>query len=69
MLFWDPLMKAAAFGLLGRYEEGRQAAKNLLTLKPDFPSRGRVLIKHYIKFEDIVERTIDGLSKVGLKIE
>jgi len=69
MLFWDPLMKAAAFGLLGRYEDGKRAAEELLKLKPDFPSRGRILIKHYIKFEDIVERTIDGLSKVGLKIE
>jgi len=68
-LFWDPMLKAATFGLLGRYEEGRQAAKSLLTLKPDFPSRGRILIKHYLKFEDIVERTINGLSKVGLKIE
>lgn len=69
MLFWDPLIKAATFGLLGRYEEGRQAVKNLLTLKPDFPSRGRVLIEHYIKFEDIVEQLINGLSKVGLNIE
>jgi len=69
MLFWDPLIKAATFGLLGRYEEGKRAAEELLKLKPDFPSRGRILIKHYIKFEDIVERTIDGLSKVGLKIE
>jgi len=69
MLFWDPLIKAATFGLLGRLKEGKQAVDNLLKLKPDFPSRGRILIKHYIKFEDIVERTIDGLSKVGLKIE
>jgi TolB-like protein len=68
-LFWEPLMKAATFGLLGRYEEGKRAAEELLKLKPDFSSRGRILIKHYIKFEDIVERTIDGLSKVGLKIE
>ena len=68
MLFWDPLIKAATFGLLGRYEEGKRAAEKLIKLKPDFPSRGRVLIKHYIKFEDIVERTIDGLAKVGLKI-
>ncbi len=69
MLFWDPLLKAATFGLLGRYEDGKRAAEELLKLKPDFPTRGRVLIKHYIKFEEIVERLIDGLSKVGLKIE
>ena len=69
MFFWDPLAKAATFGLLGRYEEGKQAAEELLKLKPDFSSRGRVLIGHYIKFDEIVERTIDGLSKVGLIIE
>jgi hypothetical protein len=67
-IFWDPLAKAATLGLLGRYEEGKQFVKSLLKLKPDFPSRGRILIKHYIKFDDIVERVIEGLQKVGLKI-
>jgi adenylate cyclase len=68
-LFWEPLMKAATFGLLGRYEEGKQAVENLLNLKPDFPSRGRILIRHYIKFEEIVERVIGGLRKSGLNVE
>lgn len=62
-------MRAFILGQLGRLDEGKQAAKDLLKLKPDFSSRGRVLIKHYIKFEDIVERVIDGLGKVGLSIE
>jgi adenylate cyclase len=68
-LFWEPLMQAATFGLLGRYEEGKQAVQKLLELKPDFPSRGRILIRHYIKFDEIVDRMIEGLSKVGLKVE
>jgi adenylate cyclase len=55
-------------GLLGRYEEGKHFVKNLLELKPDFSERGRILIKHYIKFEDIVERVIDGRQEVGLNI-
>jgi adenylate cyclase len=67
-LFWYPLAKAAALGHLGRYEEGKQFLENLLKLKPDFPSRGRTLIRHYIKFEDLVERVIDGLRKAGLSI-
>ena len=62
-------MKAATFGQLGRVEEGKQAVENLLKLKPYFPTRGRVLIKHYIKFEDIFENMIEGLKKVGLCIE
>ena len=69
MLFWDPLIKAATFGLLRRIEEGKRAAQDLLKLKPDFATRSRILIKHYIKFDEIVERTIDGLSKVGLDVE
>ena len=67
-LFWEPLMKAAAFGQAGRIEEGRQATENLLALKPDFPARGRILIGHYIKYDDIAGDIIDGLGKVGVKI-
>jgi hypothetical protein len=37
-------------------------------LKPDFAARGRILIRHYIKFEDIVERVIKGLKAVGIEV-
>ena len=40
----------------------------LLKLKPDFTDRGRVLIRHYIKFENIVERVIEGLNAVGVEV-
>jgi adenylate cyclase len=68
-IFWEPLAKGATFGQLGRYEEGKRAEENLLKLKPDFPNRGRLLVRHYIKFEEIVERVIDGLRKSGLNVE
>jgi len=68
-VFWYPLAKATTLGLLGRIEEGEKFVNKLLELKPDFPSRGRVLIGHYIKFNDLIERVIDGLNKVGLRIE
>ena len=68
-VFWYPMTKAATLGLLGRDEEGKPFAENLLKLKPDFPTRGRILIEHYIKFEEIVERVVDGLRKSGLKVE
>ena len=67
--FWVPFVKAATYGQLGNVEEGKRAVENLLKLKPDFPTRGRVLIKHYIKFEDILEHVIEGLNNVGLRIE
>lgn len=68
-VFWYPLAKAATLGLLGRYEEGEKFVKMLLELKPDFLEKGRVLIGHYIKFEGIIERVIEGLSKVRLSIK
>jgi len=69
LLFWDPLLKAAASGLMGKTKEGELSVDALLKLKPDFPIRGHILIKHYIKFEDIVEQVIDGLAKVGLILD
>ena len=68
-IFWEPLAKGATFGQLGRCEEGKRAVEDLLKLKPDFPSRGRILIRHYIKFENLVERIINGLRKSGLNVE
>lgn len=65
-LFWEPLMKAASFGLMGRIDEGRQAAKDLLKLKPDFSSRGLALIRHYIKFDEIVDLIVKGLQNVEI---
>ena len=67
--FWEPLTQAAASGQLGRTEDGQRAAEALLDLKPDFPSRGRVLIEHYIKFDDILERVVEGLRRVGVSVE
>jgi tetratricopeptide (TPR) repeat protein len=67
--FWDPLVKTATLGLLERYDEGERFAEKLLELKPDFPGKARDLIGRYIKFEEIVERVIEGLNKVGLGIE
>jgi len=69
VIFWYPLSKAATLGLLGRIEEGKEYAGKLLELKPDFPNKGRVLIGHYIKFEEIAERVIEGLGKVGIEIK
>jgi TolB-like protein len=68
MLFWDPLMKAAELGMLKRLDEGRQIVDDLLKLKPDFQNSGRRLIQYYIKFDEIVERTLAGLQKCGLAV-
>jgi hypothetical protein len=66
--FWEALMQAVTLGQLGRYEEGKRAVAALLKLKPDFPERGRILINHDIKFNKIVDRIVEGLEKVDLKL-
>ena len=68
-LIWDPLHKAATLGLLGKTDEGKKYAKKLLEMKPDLPGKARDLIGRFIKFEEIVERFIEGLNKVGLRID
>ena len=67
-LFWDHLIKAATLGQLGRIQKGRLAADRLLELKPDFVRRGNVLIRSYIKFDDIVEGLIAALGRVGIDV-
>ena len=67
--FWEPLMKAAICGHLGRIEEGQACVRDLLALKPDFAQRGRILIGRYIKFDDIADRIIEGLNAVGLTVK
>ena len=68
-LFWDPMWKAASLGLLGRTEEGNSYVEALLTIQPNFPDRGRTLIKYWVKTDELFECIIDGLKKSGLEIK
>ncbi|MFT5729604.1 MAG: adenylate cyclase [Desulforhopalus sp.] len=67
-IFWEPLIKASTLGNLGRLEEGKNCVEDLLALKPDFPSRGRILISRFIKYQDMTESTVNGLKKCGLEL-
>lgn len=62
-------MRATCLGLLGRTDEGRLEVAQLLAAKPDFAARGRHLLGYYIKFPEVMDRIVDGLARVGLKIE
>ncbi len=66
-LFWDPLLRAASLGRLGRQEEGARALAELLHLRPDFPTAGPFLISCYAKFDYLVHGLLEGLRLVGLK--
>ena len=67
--FYDPLLQAVTLGHLGRTEEGSRYVEALLTIKPDFPDRGRTLIKLWVKSEELEQCIIDGLKKSGLEIK
>ncbi len=43
--------------------------EEVLKLKPDFPDRGRILIRHFIKSEELVATLIEGLKKAGLDLD
>ncbi|MFZ5451584.1 MAG: hypothetical protein ACOZF2_06905 [Thermodesulfobacteriota bacterium] len=66
--FWDPLMRAAALGQLGRGREATRTVAELLQLRPDFSTQGRFLISCYAKFPDLIEGLLDGLRLAGLSI-
>ena len=68
-IIWEPLVKAATLGLSEKTDEGKKYAKKLLEIKPDFPGKARDLLARTIKFEEILDRVIEGLNKVGLCIE
>jgi adenylate cyclase len=68
-LFWDPLLRASTLGHLDRIKVAKRFVELLLSLKPDFPARGRNLIKSWVKPEELVERFIRGLEKAGLDIK
>jgi adenylate cyclase len=66
--FWDPLLRAAVLGQLGREREAAQAVAELLQLKQDFSTNGPFLIGCYVKFKDLADALLDGLRLAGLKI-
>jgi adenylate cyclase len=67
--FIRSVMRACSLGLLGRVEEGRVELAVLLARKPDFASRGRRLLGHYVRFPEAMDRIVEGLEKVGLRLE
>lgn len=68
LFFWDPLLRAAALGRLGREPEGAQALSELLRLKPDLSTNGPFLIGCYVKFDNLADALLDGLRQTGLPI-
>ena len=67
--FMRAMTRACSLGHLGRVAEARVEVAELLARKPDFASRGRVLIGRLVKFSDLLETIVDGLGKAGLVLD
>jgi CheY-like chemotaxis protein/TolB-like protein len=66
--FWRCLMRACCLAHLGRRSEAEAEVAELRRRKPDFESRGRVLIGYYVKPPEMVDRIVDGLARAGMKL-
>ena len=63
---WGPLMRAAAYGMLGFAAEGREELDALLSIEPDFREHGsRAMLLLFFQPES-VEKVMEGLFKAGL---
>jgi tetratricopeptide (TPR) repeat protein len=65
---FDPLIRAAVLGQLGRQTEAKKAVDELLALVPDFQTRGRVLIQRFAYLDEHVDMLVEGLRKAGLEL-
>jgi len=66
--FWRELMIAASLGQLGRLEDATLSAAELMRARPQFPYRGRRLIAHFIKSDELRATIVDGLRKAGVEV-
>jgi len=66
--FWRDLMFASVLGHLGRLEEAAAGALELVRAKPQFHHRGRRLIAHFIKGDELRDTIVQGLQKAGVAV-
>ena len=62
-ILWQPLIRAAALGRLGRMQDAKPFLEELLHLKPDFNEYGRDYIRRLFVTDEHVDMMWDGLAK------
>jgi tetratricopeptide (TPR) repeat protein len=67
-LLWDPLIRAAALGRLGRQAEANAAVNVILALRPDFQERAQDLMRRVVFLDEHVEMLLNGLQEAGLDV-
>ncbi len=67
--FWDPLIRAAIYGQMGKRIEASDALRELLALKPGIASEAVTFMQVW-QFEDAFRASLlDGLKRAGLEID
>lgn len=66
--FWDPVLRAAALGKLGRAVEAESSVQELRRIKPDFERRVREFLPRTGAPRELWEDFLDGLRKAGLQV-
>ena len=66
--FWDPMLRAAAFGRLGKTEEAKEAVNELLNIQPDFTQNPLRYVHTLALSDEAAALILQGLNKAGLSI-
>ena len=64
-IIWQPLLRAAVLGKLGRVDAAQPFLEELMELKPDFPDRSREYIRRLLVTDEHVDMVWDGLDAAG----
>lgn len=67
--FWDPVLRAAALGKLGRIDEAEAAMDEVRRIKPDFERRVWEFMARTGTPPDAWPELVDGLRNAGLRVE
>ena len=65
--FWDPMLRAAAYGRLDLAAEAEAALKHLLELQPAFIKQQDMLLQALLYLPEHVDMIRAGLAHAGLK--
>jgi adenylate cyclase len=67
-VYWQPLLRAAVLGELGRKADARPYVEALLKMQPTFNARGRELMRRLFYSDENVDMVAGGLEKAGLAV-
>ena len=67
LILWDYVLKAVAYAYTDNIPEAQWQLNRLAEVFPDFFNKPTFYLKMYIKFDDLLETVLAGLTKAGFK--